>query len=75
MRPLLTAKEAAEFLGVRPGTIYAWCKQRKIPHVVLSIGKGPKRAKECIRFKQGAIEEWVEAHTRTSNGFSKWDLR
>lgn len=75
MRRLLTAKEVAEFLGVKPVTVYAWCKQRQLPHVVLSIGKGPKRAKECIRFKQGDIEGWVEAHTRVSNGFSKWDRR
>jgi excisionase family DNA binding protein len=75
MRRLLTAKEVAEFLAVKPVTVYAWAKQRKIPHVVLSIGNGPERAKECIRFKQRDIEEMVEKQTRPSNGFSKWDKR
>ena len=72
MRRLWTAKETAEFLGVKPVTVYAWAKQRKIPHVVLSIGK---EGKECIRFRQRALEEWAEAHERPSNGFSKWDKR
>ena len=72
MRPLLTAKEVGVLLNVKAVTVYAWAKQRKIPHVVLSIGD---KGKECIRFRQRALEEWAEAHERPSNGWSKWDKR
>lgn len=32
---LLTVPEAARVLRVAPATLYAWCRQRRIPHVRL----------------------------------------
>ncbi len=56
MRNLWTTKQTAEFLGVRPGTVYAWVKQRVIPFVLLNRGK----RKDCVRFKPETIEAWIE---------------
>jgi len=70
-RQLLTPAQVAELLQVKTGTVYAWAKQRRLPAVVLSIGK----KKECIRFRRSSIEDWIEAHEREVNGFTKWDRR
>ena len=72
---LLTAKQVAEQCGVKPGTIYKWAKERKIPHVVLSIGNGKERQKECIRFRQSVVDDWIKERERPATGFTKWDLR
>ena len=68
---LLTVKEVAQYLGVRPVTIYAWVKQRRIPHIPLSIGK----RKECVRFRRESLEAWLRNREREAKGFTKWDLR
>lgn len=66
---LLTANEVAEIFKVKPVTIYAWVKQRKLPHVVLSAG--PR--KECIRFRPEAIERFVKERERQAKGWTEWD--
>jgi len=69
---LLTPAEVAELLQVKTGTVYAWAKQRRLPAVVLSIGK----RKECLRFRQSSIDAWIADHEReASNGFTNWDRR
>ncbi len=63
MDKLMTAADVAEFLAVKPGTVYAWVKSRKIPHIPISKGK----RKNCIRFRQTEIERWlkkIERETR-----------
>ena len=50
---LLTYDEAAEFLGVRRGTLYAWVSQRRIPHLRLSA--------RSVRFDKQELTAWVEA--------------
>lgn len=50
---LLTYDEAAEFLGVRRGTLYAWVSLRHIPHSRLSA--------RCVRFDKQELRTWVEA--------------
>jgi len=55
---LWTAQQVAAYLGVKPATVYAWVKARRIPHIILSRGK----RKACIRFRAEAIERWVSQH-------------
>ncbi len=68
---LMTARQTADYLSVSLPCLYQWCKQRKVPHIVLNIGV----RKECLRFKRSAIDAWIEAHQREPKGFSKWDKR
>ncbi len=48
---LLTYEEAADLLGVKRGTLYAWVSEKRIPHVRLSA--------RCVRFEKPALLEWV----------------
>ena len=47
---LLTIKELAEQLRIKPSTLYAWASQSKIPCV---------RIHGLIRFRSEEIERWV----------------
>ncbi len=47
----LNYSQAAELLGVRTGTLYAWVSRRVIPFVRLS----PR----VVRFDREAIEKWL----------------
>jgi excisionase family DNA binding protein len=47
---LLTIKELAEQLRIKPSTLYAWASQSKIPCV---------RIHGLIRFRPEEIEKWV----------------
>ena len=47
---LLTIKELAEQLRIKPSTLYAWASQRKIPCV---------RIHGLIRFRSEEIEGWL----------------
>ena len=51
---LVSVRELAETLGVKPTTIYQWVNQRKIPYVKLG-----KR----ILFKPKDINRWIEENT------------
>ncbi len=57
---LLTTPEVADLLQVKVSTVYAWAKARRLPAVILSIGK----RKECIRFRRTSIEKWIADHER-----------
>ena len=48
---LLTYPEAAEFLGVKIGTVYSLVSQRRIPHVRLSS--------RLVRFERKSLERFV----------------
>ena len=56
MRRLWTAVEVAEYLAVKPATVYLWAKQQTIPFVRLTRGA----RKQCIRFRPEEIERWVK---------------
>lgn len=60
MESLWTVAEVAQFLAVKPTTIYAWVKQRSIPHVALSKGD----RKTCVRFRPEAIRRWLRVRFR-----------
>lgn len=52
---LVNYKEAARFLGVPLGTLYAWVSQRKITHVRL----GPR----LVRFSVHELQKMIQAQT------------
>ncbi len=70
--PLLTVPEVADLLQVKASTVYAWVKQRKLPAVILSIGR---KGKETVRFRRSSIEAWIADHEREAQGFTRWDRR
>jgi len=53
---LLTVAQAAERLGVRVSTIYAWAYERRIPAVKL-FGR-------ALRFKESDIDKLIRQHER-----------
>ena len=58
---LMTVEEIAEYLQVKPSTIYQWTHQRFIPHVKLG---------NRVRFRLSQVDRWVEG--KANNGkFSK----
>ena len=47
---LLTLKEAAEKLGIRPITLYTWCQMKKIPY--FKIGR-------YLKFDERDIDSFI----------------
>lgn len=56
MEPLLTVKEVADVLKMKPTTIYHWAGIGHIPAIKLRSGK----RKTVWRFSRAEIEAWVE---------------
>jgi nitrogen PTS system EIIA component len=50
---IMTLEEVAEYLRLKPQTIYTWAQEKKIP--------GAKLGKEW-RFKKSIIDEWFIQH-------------
>ena len=50
---IMTLEEVAEYLRLKPQTIYTWAQEKKIP--------GAKIGKEW-RFKKSIIDEWYLQH-------------
>lgn len=50
---IMTLEEVAEYLRLKPQTIYTWAQEKKIP--------GAKLGKEW-RFKKSIIDEWYLRH-------------
>ncbi len=48
----MKVKETAEYIGVSDQTIYAWVRQKIIPH--------QKLGKRMIRFDRAQIDRWLE---------------
>jgi excisionase family DNA binding protein len=53
---LLTVKEVADQLHVKPSTLYAWAAQGKIPCVKIH---------GLVRFRREVIEQWVATFEQT----------
>ena len=53
---LLDVNEAGALLGLKPGTLYQWAYERRIPVVKLSGPRGPLRFRESTLLK--LIETW-----------------
>ena len=58
--PLLTYSQAASFLNIKPGTLYAMVSQGRIPHVRLS--------KRMVRFDRSELRRWVESRRVDTSG-------
>jgi len=56
MEKLLTTKEIANLLSVRPGTVQKWIQARKIPHF--------KLGHRSPRFDLEEIGKWLEKKKR-----------
>ncbi len=55
---LLDVHEAANFLSLKPGTLYQWAYQRRLPVVKLSGPRGP------LRFRLSDLERLVAKSLR-----------
>jgi excisionase family DNA binding protein len=49
---LMTVEEVADYLRIKPGTVYDWAKMGKIP--AIKVGR-------LWRFDSGTIEAWVKS--------------
>lgn len=56
---LLTAKHAAEILGIKLSTLYDWVYRRKISYI--KIGS-------LLKFDPVVVQNYIDAHTR-NGGF------
>jgi excisionase family DNA binding protein len=59
-RLLMTVRQVAEMLSIRPSTVYEWARIRYIPSVQLGSGS----RKPCVRFDQVEIDRWLEARKK-----------
>lgn len=51
MERLLNPSELADFLGVKPGTIYSWLSRGvDVPHIKIS---------GTVRFREKAVMDWL----------------
>jgi len=66
MDKLLTATEIADYLDVKPSTIYQWTHQGFIPHV--KLGK-------LVRFKKEDVSNWVEKRSNPGRVMRRIDVR
>jgi excisionase family DNA binding protein len=55
---LLDVREAADLLGLKPATLYAWAYERRIPVVKPSGPRGP------LRFRLSTLLELIESWER-----------
>ncbi len=53
IQDIMTLEEVAQYLKVKPQTIYTWAQEKKIP--AAKIGKE-------WRFKRSIIDEWFLSH-------------
>lgn len=54
MQRLLSIKEAANYMGLSPHTLYTMVSQRRIPYV--KVGR-------LTKFDVGLLEAWLKQHT------------
>jgi len=57
---LLTAKETAKLLNIRPVTVYAWTKQGILKGIILKQGK-----RRTLRWKLEDIREFLNNREKT----------
>ena len=59
VRDLLTEAQAAEFLGLSPGTLSVWRSTGRYALPFVKIGAR-------VRYKRGALQSWVESRERAN---------
>jgi predicted DNA-binding transcriptional regulator AlpA len=62
---MLSAKEAALFLSVKPSWIYLQVKGNRIPFHTLPSSKGNRK---IVRFIQSELEDWVKNNGQKEGG-------
>lgn len=67
---LITAKEAAAVLGVKPSTISRWVMEKRIPFIKF----GPKQ-KSIVMFNPKRLKEWIEENSHEPKENHKQDRR
>jgi predicted DNA-binding transcriptional regulator AlpA len=55
--PLLTQEQAAQILGVAPGTLEVWRSTKRVPLAYIKLGK------RAVRYRRSAIEAFLTAGT------------
>lgn len=63
MEKLIGIKEAAEFLGVRPGTVYYWKFKGIVP-----CYKFPTGTKGKVAFKKSELADFINKGKQEANG-------
>ncbi len=53
---LLTTREAADFLGVKPGTLDTWRSSKRYGLSYVKVGKH-------IRYRPSDLQEWIDSRT------------
>lgn len=66
---MLTVKRAAQLAGVSPSLVYAWCRERRLPH--LRVGTSGRRGQ--IRIAPADLDAFLrtlrqEAHPLLADG-------
>jgi len=64
MEKLLTVEEIAEYLNLKPSTIYQWTHQGFIPYIKLG---------SRVRFRTTQIEKWLEE--KSKDGRSRMSMQ
>jgi len=65
MERLLTVDQLAEWLQVKPRTIYQWVHEGYIP--VIKLGS-------LVRFRQLSVAEWIEKRESPGRGNRRLDI-
>ncbi len=60
LNDLIGYAEAANLLGIAPGTAYVWVYRKQIPHIRISS--------RCVRFSRKALLAWLEARQVPEGG-------
>lgn len=58
-RDLLDERQAAEFLGVAPGTLSVWRSRGRYKVPFVKVG-------HLVRYRRDALEAWLESRTRAN---------
>jgi excisionase family DNA binding protein len=58
-RDLLDEKQAAEFLGVAPGTLSVWRSRGRYSVPFVKVG-------HLVRYRRGDLDAWLESRTRAN---------
>jgi len=66
MDKLLTPAEMADYLGVKPSTIYQWSHQGFIPNI--KLGK-------LLRFRKEDIDKWLASRSTNGRKARRVDIR
>ena len=68
---LLDVHQAAELLGLKAPTLYAWAHQRKVPVVKPSGPRGPLRFRLSTLLK--LLDKWEVQARRFDAVLAKWE--